>query len=231
MNKDIGDRSNNGFLAIWCDIPKAELLDYRHWLTREHIADRIFLKGFHGVRLFTALNDEKSHFILYSTENRTVFESPEYLEVLDSPSPWTQRLMPKFGPFDRASGEQLIKFGNGYGAFAVISTIKINAPVELEEVKAILLPFMDMGDIVSVRWMCVDKGISNIKSKEKEMRTGSEGDFDYLLVAESMSESGATQLESYINSHILKMIPNVALCETSTRQVIYGEAPYEEAAC
>jgi len=34
-----------GFLAIWSDVERANLTDYRHWLTREHTTERVTTKG------------------------------------------------------------------------------------------------------------------------------------------------------------------------------------------
>ena len=63
-----------GFLAIWCDMAEEHLVDYRNWLTLEHIADRTFSPGFLGVRLFEKLDEPASHFILYATENPDVLD-------------------------------------------------------------------------------------------------------------------------------------------------------------
>ena len=116
---------NYGFLAIWCDIASEDLNDYRDWLTKEHIADRTFSPGFLGVRLFDALDDERSHFILYATESPAVLSAPAYQAILDNPSPWTQAIMPKFGNFDRAIGAQRLKIGNGYGAFITVWRLQV----------------------------------------------------------------------------------------------------------
>ena len=67
-----------------------DLQDYRNWLTQELIADRTFLPGFLGGRLFTRLDNENAHFILYSTSEHNVLQSEPYIEVLNNPSQWTK---------------------------------------------------------------------------------------------------------------------------------------------
>ena len=116
--------SNKGFLEIWCEIGADDLADYRAWITKEHIADRTFLPGWLGARFCTDVTNELAHFFLYATEDKSVFSAEPYLNVLNNPSPWTRRIMPKFGPFDRALGEQLFKLGNGYGAYMMVSRIR-----------------------------------------------------------------------------------------------------------
>ena len=69
-------------------------------------ADRTFLPGVLGVRLFTRLDNENAHFILYSTSEYNVLQSEPYIEVQNNLSKWTKRIMPRFGAFDRAAGQK-----------------------------------------------------------------------------------------------------------------------------
>ncbi len=219
---------NKGFLAIWCDIGQDDLSDYRQWITKEHIADRIFSPGFLGARFCTSITDEKSHFFLYATEDKNVFKNPPYLHILNNPSPWTNRIMPKFGPFDRVLGEQLFKLGNGYGAYMMVSRIKDGSgPVNLENVTQSFGKFMDMPDVVSVRLMSVDRSSTDIKSQEKTMRKGMEGDFHFLLVVEAMSEKGALNTQKHLNDILAQSFPKAEKSDSSVRKVIYGETPFE----
>jgi len=43
---------NQGFLAIWSDVEPAGETDYLHWLTREHVQERLSVPGFRAVRIF-----------------------------------------------------------------------------------------------------------------------------------------------------------------------------------
>jgi hypothetical protein len=219
--------SNKGFLAIWCDISAEDLPDYRQWIIKEHIADRIFSPGFLGARFCTNIADEKSHFFLYTTEDKNVFKNPPYLHILNNPSPWTNRIMPKFGQFDRALGEQLMKIGNGFGAFIVVARIKDASDADLESLQKTLTQFMNMPDVVTVRLMKLDRSATDIKSQEKTMRKGTEGDFHYLLVVEALSDSGALNAQSHLNEILAKSFPKAEKSDSSVRKVIYGETPFE----
>lgn len=217
-----------GFLAIWCDMRQEDLEDYRNWLTREHIADRTTLPGFLGVRLFTAVDDETSHFILYATRDAGVFASPAYLDVLNHPSAWTRRIMPKFGPFDRASGEQLIKMGNGFGAFVAVSRLVTgNASNGRPDWKPALAQLSAIPDVVSVRVYEVERRTTDIASAEKSMRSGKEGDFRYLLCVEAISVEGARSAAGRLEGEIAGIAPGMKVRDTSVRRIIYGEAPHE----
>jgi len=220
---------NYGFLAIWCDMPAEHLHDYRNWLTQEHIADRTFSPGFLGVRLFEALEDEKSHFILYATENADVLNGAAYRAILDNPSDWTRRIMPKFGPFDRALGEQVLKVGNGFGSHVVIARISLTTlAINLQELKDRLARFSGVDGIASLRLYALDHGTTDRHSEEKTMRGGTEGDFDYLLCAEAMTEASARRFEQKLAAQLPQLFPALAKFDASSRRMIYGEAAHEQ---
>jgi len=219
--------SNKGFLAIWCEIGAEDLSDYRAWITKEHIADRTFLPGWNGARFCVDVTNERAHFFLYATENKDVFSAQPYLNVLNNPSPWTIRIMPKFGPFDRALGEQLFKLGNGFGSYMMVSRIKDESSIDLADVKSKFAKFMDMPDIVSVRLMKLDRSATDIKSQEKTMRKGAEGDFHYLLVIEAISEKGGTNAQNHVAQILKDAFPSAEKTDSSVRKVLYGETAFE----
>ena len=200
---------------------------FRSWITKEHIADRTFLPGWNGARFCVDVTNELAHFFLYATENKDVFSAQPYLNVLNNPSPWTNRIMPKFGPFDRALGEQLFKLGNGFGSYMMVSRIKDESSIDLADVKSKFAKFMDMPDIVSVRLMKLDRSATDIKSQEKTMRKGAEGDFHYLLVIEAISEKGGTNAQNHVAQILKDAFPSAEKTDSSVRKVLYGETAFE----
>ena len=94
-----------GFLAIWSDVERANLTDYRHWLTREHTTERVTTKGVLASRVFRADRTEPDRFfILYELEAPEVLDGPAYMARLNAPTPWSQRIMPQLGNFIRGGG-------------------------------------------------------------------------------------------------------------------------------
>lgn len=219
-----------GFLAIWCDMAAEDLQDYRAWLTREHIADRTFLPGFLGVRLFESPLAETSHFILYATEGPEVLDSPDYRAVLDNPSPWTRRIMPRFGAFDRAVGQQVLKLGNGFGAHLAVCRIRSAGPgPDIATLRADLAPLLDLPGVVSLRLGAVDTASSDIATTERSMRGGPEGDFRFLLCVEAMTAPAARAAAATIDASVAAVFPGLTGYDLSFRRMIYGEAPHEGA--
>ena len=103
-----------GFLAIWSDVERSNLTDYRHWLTREHTTERVTTDGFLANRVFRAIRaDIERFFILYELEKPEVLDGPAYLARLNSPSPWSQRIMPQLGNFMRGGGAVIARAPGG----------------------------------------------------------------------------------------------------------------------
>jgi hypothetical protein len=220
--------SKQGFLAIWCEIGSEDLVDYHNWQTQEHIADRIYSPGFLGMRLFTNVENPCAHFFLYATENPGVLSSPSYLKILDNPTPWTKRLMPKFGPFDRAAGTKVVKIGRGHGSHVLASRVKTDgSALNATSAKEALQQFIHLPDAMGARLLATDRSTTGIKSEEKKMRGNIEGDFDYLLIVEALSRGGAEWARDQLATALAPAISGLKEFDAMVCQMIYGEAPHE----
>lgn len=215
-----------GFLAIWTEIEQEHLKEYRNWLTREHIGQRIFSPGFLAARVHVSLNDERSHFILYATENEAVLGSQPYLETLNNPTPWTLRMMPRLRGFDRAAGSQMLKCGDGTGAFLVVSRIR-SQTANRGTVGAVLSRWLEAYDVVAARLLRVDRSATDLPSEEKTMRSGTEGAFQYLLAIESTSEARAVSVRGSLDEIVKEAFGEVAGHDGSVRRLVYSLFPFE----
>ena len=87
---------SKGLLAIWSTIAAEAETDYLHWLTREHIFERVSVPGFLSGRVFRRRDSQPSqYFMLYELAEASVMSSAGYLARLNDPTPWTQRVMPQ----------------------------------------------------------------------------------------------------------------------------------------
>ncbi|MFM0125119.1 hypothetical protein P0D73_40705 [Paraburkholderia sp. RL18-101-BIB-B] len=178
-------------LAIWSTIAAESETDYMHWLTREHIFERVSVPGFRSGRVFKRRNSRPSEYMmLYELDNADVMSSPGYLERLNNPTPWTQRIMPTLEQFRRGGGSIVARGGNpaGHGGHISIARFedalpdRLAAHEGLELVKA--LAKVDW--VVSAQLMSVKNDATAIATQEKSMRRSSEGEFAGLLLVESL---------------------------------------------
>jgi len=173
-----------GFLAIWSDVERSNLTDYRHWLTREHTTERVTTDGFLGNRVFRAIRaDIERFFILYELEKPEVLDGPAYLARLNAPTPWSQRIMPKLGNFIRGGGVVIARAGRGEGCTIVALRLERlpESPQRLADDMAAL------DGIAAVQIGATDIARTSVPTVEKGMRKD-EGVFAGLLLIEALDE-------------------------------------------
>lgn len=172
----------SGFLAIWSDVEPSQETDYLHWLTREHTAERVGVKGFLATRVFRALGtDIRRFFILYELETPEVLSGPDYLARLNAPTPWSQRIMPILGNFVRGGGRHAISTGIGQGG--------VIAAVPLHDVPpdgaGLVAGLAGLDRIAAVRLLETDQAKTSIETREKSMRA-QDRSFTGLLLIEGL---------------------------------------------
>jgi hypothetical protein len=178
--------SGSGFLAIWSDVFPAEETDYLHWLVREHTSERVGVPGFLGVRVFKARSEAMCrYFILYRLENAAVIASPAYLERLNAPTEWSQKIMPILKNFVRGGGRIIAEEGAGTGT-AILPIVCRTSDVAA--VKAVLGAIRDSDRVVAVRLLEVDPDGTLIPTTEKAIRSD-EQSFAALLLVEGLDDA------------------------------------------
>jgi hypothetical protein len=191
-----------GFLAIWSDVERANLTDYRHWLTREHTTERVTTKGFLACRVFRAERaDIERFFILYELETPEVLDGPAYLARLNAPTPWSQRIMPQLGNFIRGGGVVAARAGRGEGSTIVALRIAHlpEAPRRLADDIAAL------DGIAAVQIDATDLARTSVPTVEKGMRR-QESVFAGLVLIEALDEKslrGALRMAAEIAPDVL----------------------------
>src|SRR3954471_12030983 len=175
----------DGFLAIWSDVDRNSLTDYRHWLTREHTTERVTTNGFLACRVFRANRlDIERFFILYELESPEVLDGPAYLARLNAPTPWSQRIMPQLGNFIRGGGVMTTRAGRGEGA--TVAALRIERLPDQPKRLADALVALD--GIAAVQIGATDEGRTSVPTAEKGMRQ-QEGFFRGLVIIEALDEA------------------------------------------
>ena len=118
------------------------------------------------------------YFIHYELASSDVLASNAYLERLNGPTPWTQRIMPTLGNFARGGGRVIAGTGRGHGC--VLAAIKLD-----------FRPLSFDLSLVAARWLETDAGRTNIATREKSMRAGDDS-FARLVLIEGFDEAAVT---------------------------------------
>lgn len=178
--------NGTGFLAIWSDVWIEQETDYLHWLTREHTSERLSIDGFLRVRVYRCLDaGVRRYFIHYELRSPDVVGSPAYLARLNTPTPWSQRIMPILGNFVRGGGRVLARAGIGEGAFLAAVKLDDLAPIAGP---ALVANIVTEDRIVAAELLETDQQQSSIQTREKSLR---EHDMSVagLLLVEGLDEA------------------------------------------
>jgi hypothetical protein len=104
------------FLAIWHDIAPGHESEFERWHTEEHMPERLSLPRFARGRRGLARGPVRQRYVtLYEGAELGTFDSPEYRERLDHPTPWSTRVLPSFRDFARVACETVASAGTGVG--------------------------------------------------------------------------------------------------------------------
>ncbi len=190
-------RHAHGFLAIWSTVSADTETDYLHWLTREHVFERVGVEGFLSGRVFKRLGISPSqYFILYELDRPEIVSSPQYLARLNDPTPWSQRIMPILGGFRRGGG-RLVASGGGSGGGGTIAVLRFEGDIPSKCAGAQAQELVDLtasvDKISRARIFAVADDSTQINTREKSMRKGGERSFSGFLIIEGVSEDAVTE--------------------------------------
>jgi len=187
----------SGLLAIWSTVASDFETDYLHWLTREHVFERVGTAGFVSGSVYRRRGSAPSEYmILYTLKDSTVMSSEAYRERLDNPTPWTQRVMPQLQQFRRGGGPVLAHAGHADAMGAHIAVARL-AHALPEAMADTFTRLAELDRITRVRVMSVASEATSIPTREKSMRTGDEGAFGGIIAIDALD---VCALESAINA-------------------------------
>lgn len=192
-----------GFLAIWSDVEASQVTDYLHWLTREHTQERMGVDGFLAVRVFRAIDETVCRFlILYELEGPDALSGQSYLDRLNAPTPWSQRIMPILQNFVRGGGRRVLSKGIGQGGCAAALTFAegLNAR---DEIAAALI---SQDRIAAAHILETDEAKTSIQTNEKSLRPKDQS-FRSLLLVEGLDPQAAGKALDAV-SHLLPASPS-----------------------
>jgi hypothetical protein len=188
-----------GVAAIWHDIDAAHEADYHHWHCHEHIPERVSIPGFLRGRRFAPVSGAPRFFHFYETESVETLTSAAYLERLNDPTPWTQRVVPNFRNNNRTLAQVAGSFGEGVGT--AMLTIQCGpAPGKADALQASLLAAMpgwvQEEGVIGAHLLRGDQDASNVQTEEKAMRGRADDVADWVIMVEGLETSYLEKLRA-----------------------------------
>lgn len=81
-------------LAMWWDVSPDVREELEHWHAHEHVAERLAIEGFLRSSRWTDASGGEGFFVMYELRDHAVLASAPYVARLNSPTPWSTKMMP-----------------------------------------------------------------------------------------------------------------------------------------
>jgi hypothetical protein len=125
-----------GLLFMAFDFAHAHADEFHDWYDKEHIPERLRVRGFLNAERWIAEDNPTIHVATYDLENAAVLTTPAYQSVSgDRQTPWTRRVTAMCRRIMRYEGDQLLPgdltAAPGAGALLVAS-MNVNPAAEAE---------------------------------------------------------------------------------------------------
>jgi hypothetical protein len=147
----------SAFLALWNDFDPARDAEYNCWHTFEHVPERVGIAGIlSGRRYMAAERSDHRYFTLYELASLASLDGPEYEDVAQHPTPWSQSMRTSFRNFFRQPCETVSSIGTGTAAAIATFRFSIPASVSGAQWRPALQPLLESDGISALHLGRVD---------------------------------------------------------------------------
>jgi hypothetical protein len=116
--------AGKGMLLTSMDIDASDEAEFNRWYDREHLEERVAIKGFLEARRYVAHRGNPKYLSLYSTAEFDVLDSPAYRAALASQTAWSKANIGRFKNMIRAVARITISRGTGRGSMLGILRLR-----------------------------------------------------------------------------------------------------------
>lgn len=182
--------TGDAFLALWHDIDPPSQTEYMEWHTREHMPERLSIPGFLvGKRLINHSIPRYRYGTVYCGETVETFRSPAYLERLNNPTDWSNKVQPTFRNFLRVACDRIASAGVGEGGAMATIRLDFADGSEAERVRAgaqaLADALLQITGACGVHFGLARTEVSGVKTKETDLRPKmQEKEFDVVALIE-----------------------------------------------
>jgi hypothetical protein len=166
--------AGKGVIAIWQDLVPEFRDEYREWHNRQHVPERLGIPGFRRARRFIAVEGGPEFYTLYEAERVEDVSGKAYLDRLNAPTEWTQKIMPAFRNMARSVCCVAYSAGAGEGGYMLTGrfgfSLAKRSAANAELRYRILPPLCELPGIAGVHLCLADESASGLQTFEKRFR-------------------------------------------------------------
>lgn len=202
-----------GILALWNDCAPEGEADYERWYMADHLPERVGIPGFRFGRRYRRVEGDRTYFTFYETDSPSVLWSPVYLERLQNPTSWTQRVMPSFRNTIRTVCRRAASRGTALGGhvatFRAMAEDTPGPDVEAELRRSILPDLLARDGVCHVHLWIATRQQTPSKTVETDIR-GADEMLSWAVVVETTSEVAARAMgaDARLRARIEQLAPS-----------------------
>ena len=106
-------------LAMWWDMSADMLNEFQDWHSHEHFRERLGIPGFRRATRWQSAVGGETIFVMYELADHAVLSSTAYLASLNSPTPWSLKMMPHHRNMVRSQCRVLASVGGSVAGSAL----------------------------------------------------------------------------------------------------------------
>lgn len=181
-------RQPAALLCAGLDVPEENRADMEEWHSKEHLLERLSLPGFLRGRRYINVEGDPRYFIMYEMQRLADLASPEYVERLNKPTAWTQKITPLFRGNFRVACELRASAGASVGGFLMVARLAPANGVKLMD--SLDRPLMEglckFPGVYKARFATPDRALSTLDTTEAR-KSGHKFESNWLLLVEGNS--------------------------------------------
>ena len=106
-------------LAMWWDMAPEMKSEFEDWHSHEHFRERLGVPGFRRASRWTSANGGEGIFVMYELTSYAILSSAAYVSHLNTPTPWSARMMPHHRNMVRSQCHVLESWGGSAARHAL----------------------------------------------------------------------------------------------------------------
>lgn len=102
---------------MWWNVAAPDRTEFHDWHSKEHLPERLSIPGFLRGSRWESTNGGGDFFVVYELEAYETLSSDAYLARLNSPTPWSIRMMPRHRNMVRSQCRVMASSGAGVATY------------------------------------------------------------------------------------------------------------------
>lgn len=158
-------------LFVWSDVDPDHESDFNQWYDREHMEERVRIKGFSGARRYRAVSGSARRYLaLYRAGSLSDFTSAAYKQAFQHQTQWSVTNFTRMSNTRRRVMQVALEGGFGWGAAVAMIELTPGA-VDPDTIRAEMEALMAVEGVLRVHYMIPDETLSTpLPSEQTEGR-------------------------------------------------------------